>query len=302
MAILDVHGANDIAHVHDLAYHFNEAALVGDLKNLARFSIAAADECLRRSDMHAAMDVLNRAWATIEAAEPLDHEARFEVCAHLNRAHYSSIDGIVDALEAAGESARALKSPERLIELSFSSFRWDTGVDDPYALALVDDALAWLPPEPSVLRATALASRSYLSNVHSHGNPKPWSDAAMAMLDELGRPDSRKGRVALQYAVMGMIGQPGAAKVIEIVESFDDSRDASRSSSNRAVYLSGKACLYAGVGDRATCDAVVGVVDREAAETGDPSLLVYKRGWDVMRAFPRRRVCWHSRTDQHGVF
>ena len=81
MALLDVYGADDATHVHDLAYHFIEAALVGDLKNLARFSIAAADECIRRSDTSAAIEVLESAWTAIEAAEPHDHEARYDVCA-----------------------------------------------------------------------------------------------------------------------------------------------------------------------------------------------------------------------------
>ena len=152
MAMLDVFGDNDVAHVHDLAHHFTEAALVGDARNLARFSIAAADECMRRADVQAAIDVLQHAWNAIAIAEPVDHEARFDVCARLNHLHYSRLDGVVDALEAAAESARALHSPERLVELSYSAFRWDTGVDDPFAVALVDDALAWLDPEPSVLR------------------------------------------------------------------------------------------------------------------------------------------------------
>ncbi|MEY2470044.1 MAG: hypothetical protein QOF21_2742 [Actinomycetota bacterium] len=285
MAMLDVHGDTDLNHVHDLAYHFTEAALVGDTKNLARFSVAAAEECIRRSDADAAIEVLQRAWKAIETHEPVDHEARFDVCARLNRIHYGHIDGVVDALEAAGESARALHSPERLIDLSFSSFRWDTGIDDPYALALVDDALNWLDPAPSVRRACALASRAYLSNVHSHGDPKPWFDAALTMLDELGRPNSLDGRIAMQHIVMGMIGQPGAARILEIVESFDDSRDASSSGSNRAIYLSGKACMYAGIGDRETCDEIVALLRDEADETHDPSLVVYSRGWDVMRAF-----------------
>ena len=84
---------------------------------------------------------------------------------------------------------------------------------------------------------------------------------------------------------MGMIGQPGADRILGLVSSFDDSRDASSSISNRAIYLSGKACWYAGTGDRQACDEVVQGLEDEAAASGDPSLVVYARGWRVMRAF-----------------
>ena len=202
----------------------------------------------------------------------------------LNEIHYGLVDGVAGPLEAAGESARQLKSAERLIQLSLSSFRWDTGVDDPFALALVDDGLAWLGPEPSVLRALAFASKSYILNVHEHGNPKPSFEAALEILDQLGRPDTHEAHMAMQQAVMGMIGQPGSARIIDIIESFDDSREASTHFSNRAIYLSGKAAFYASVGDRKACDEIVQLVTAEAEETGDPTLLVYGRGWDVMRA------------------
>ena len=284
-ALLDVYGDDDEAHVHDLAFQFTEAVAVGEVTNAARFSLAAAAANLRRSDVAAAIGVLQHAWHAIDAVDPVDHEARFDVCAELNRLHYSVLDGVVDALEAAGESARVLHSPERLIRLSFSSFRWDSDDPDPYALALVDDALAWLDPEPSVLRAAALASRAYLSNLHVKGDPRPWSEAALGMLEELGWPNSVEGRVATQHAVMGMITQPGAARTLQIVQSFDDAIGASSNNSNRALYLSGKAWVYASTGDRAGCDAVVDQLLAEADETGDPSLSAYARGWQVQRAF-----------------
>ena len=285
-ALLEVYGDADPAYVHDLAFHFTEAAVVGEVKNAARFSLAAAKANIRRSDVPGAIEVLQRAWKAIEAAEPIDHEARFEICGELNHLHYSVLDGVTDALEAAGESARALHSPERLIRLSFSSFRWNSEVADPYALALIDDALlAWLDPEPSVLRASALASRAYLSNLQVHSDPRPWSEAALSMLEELGWPSSIDGRVAAQHAVLGMIAQPGAARALKVVRSFDDAIGVSSSNSNRALYLSGKAWLFASAGDRAACDAVVDQLAAEAEETGDPSLSAYALGWRVQRAF-----------------
>ena len=284
-AALAVYGDADVADVHDLAFHFTAAVSVGEVTNAARFSLAAANANMRRSDVPAAIEVLQRAWDAIEQTEPIDHEARFDICAELNRLHYSVLDGVVDVLEAAGESARQLHSPERLIRLSFSAFRWNSEVEDPYALALIDDAVAWLDPEPSVLRAAGLASRAYLSNLLLRDDPRPWSEAAVAMLEELGWPTSDDGRVAAQHAVMGMISQPGAARTLKVVQSFDDAIGASSNNSNRALYLSGKAWLYASTGDRAACDAVVEQLAAEAEETGDPSLAAYALGWQVQRAF-----------------
>ena len=283
MAMLDVHGT-DVDHVHDLAFHFCEAALVGDVKNIARFSVAAADECIRRADMHAAIDVLQRGWTALETVEPVNHEARYDVCSKLSTCHYSILDGDAAALEAAAASARALHSAERLIELSFSSFRWDTGVDDAFAVGLLDDALEWLGPEPSVLRARALASRAYLDNVHSHGNPHPFVDAALAVVDALGDRRAPEVRLAMEHIVMALIAQPNVRRVIEIVESFDDVLGTSSTSVNRTIYLTAKAALLASIGDRKGCNTLAEALQRDAERTGEPVAIVYTGQWRTIEA------------------
>jgi class 3 adenylate cyclase len=275
-ALRSLHGDGLSAPLYDLAYHACGAAILGDGTDAARYSIAAAEACIHRADVPAAIDILTRGWNAIELVEPLDHKARFGVCSLLAELHYQSLDGVVDALEAAAASARALQSPERLARLSLHAYRWNV-VESDFAMGLVNDALAMLPPGPSELRALALASGAYLMNMHLAGRPREWTRDAFAMVDELGGPKTKDLRLAWEYAVMSTSGQPGARDVVSRIEAVDGTPYSPGAGYKGAGFLGTKAELYLRIANRAAAEATLHTMEAVAGTSGDPTM----EGWAI---------------------
>jgi class 3 adenylate cyclase len=270
-ALRSLHGDGMSAPLHDLAYHACGATILGDTAAAARYSVAAAEACIHRADVPAAIEVLTRAWNAIELAQPLDHAARFDVCNLLAELHYHALDGVVDALEAAAESARALQSAERLVRLSLHAYRWNI-LDADFAMSVVNDALAMLPSEPSPIRALGLASKAYLLNMHLVGTPREWTAAAFAMIDELGGPTTPDLRLAWEYAVMSTPGQPGARDIVARVEAVDGSPYSPGVGYQRGFYLGTKTELYLRVANRPASEAVLHLMHAIAGTSGDPTV------------------------------
>ncbi len=284
VGLRDLYGDND-AFVHDRAHHFCGAVLLGFAPDAAAASIAAANECVRRADMDAAVAVLERAWKAIDSVEPLDHEPRFTVLLRLAQLHYRLLDGVVDALVAAATSARSLHSPEKLVEVAYCSYRWNIAADDAYGLELIDDAFKWMPPGPSVTRAGAHAASAYLRNMQSQSGAREAAEEALRILAELGSPKDPAADAARKFAALALVGQPGAAKHLALLESFELDDGMVHEGFERAVYLASKAELYARLGDRKACDETVELLAVELKRTSEPTAGVYTRGWDVIRGF-----------------
>ncbi len=283
-ALRTLHGDGANAPLHDLAYHACGAVVLGDARDAARYALLAADACVHRADVRTAIAVLHRAWKAIDTVEPLDHVARFDVCDRLAELHYQVFDGEGEAVEAAAVSARVLESAERLVRLSLHAYRWDLGIDDQFAMGLVDDALAMLPPGPSVTRALALASGAYLLNMQAHGDPTQWTADAFAMIDELGGPhNSRELRMAWEYAVQSTCGQPHVRDVIDRIEDVDGSPYAHSNDFLYSGYLGTVHELYMRAGNRPAAQSILHKIDAVAGTSGDPTM----EGWAICS-----RVMW----------
>ena len=152
----------------------------------------------------------------------------------------------------------------------------------PFPLELVNDALAWMPEEPSVLRAAALATGAYLHNMQSIGAPGPWIDACLQMLAELGEPTDELASKARQHVAIAMIGQPPVARQLDLMLQTDV--EDALAGFHRAIYLSVLAEAHARVGDRDACDAAHDRLLVELEKTGEPTAVVYTRSWKVIRA------------------
>ena len=271
-----IYGDGPTAPLHDLAYHACGAASLGGTSEAARFSLAAAEASVHRADVRAAIDVLERCWRTLDALEPIDHVARFDVCVRLAELHYATLDGEHDALEAAAESARLLGSPERLIRASLFAYRWDIlGADDVYATRLITEGLAMLAPGPSELRALGLASGAYFMSMQAHGDPREWTQQAFDMIDELGGPTTPDLRLAFEYAVASTNGQPGVRAVLDRIEAADGSPFSPRGGFRTSQYLGIKAESYLRAGNRDACVAVIRTMQAIASTNGDPNM----EGW-----------------------
>jgi tetratricopeptide (TPR) repeat protein len=282
--LVTLHGEGLSAPLHDLAHHAAAAAILGNTRDAARYAIKAADACMKRADRSAAIDVLNRAWHAIEQVEPLDHEARFDVCNVLAELHFQALDGVVDALEAAAVSARALDSAERLVELATHSYRWDVNNDDPFAMQLVDDALTMLGSAPTAKRALALANGAYLANFLSQGNPKPFADEALGVLAQLDDRTSPDAVLATEHVALSLMGHGGAKRALGLAESVRDQLFSTPVPPIGPIFLSGEAAAYVGMGDRDGWDSVIRALNAYSARTGDPMAVVYARSCAVIEA------------------
>jgi class 3 adenylate cyclase/tetratricopeptide (TPR) repeat protein len=280
----NLYGDGLSAPLHELAYHLCGAAGLGLTSEAARFSLAAADKAMHAADVRAALEVLQRCWETIDAIEPRDHVARFDVCNRLAELHYITLDGVVDALEAAAESARVLQSAERLVDLAGHAYRWDVNVDDPFAMQLVDDALHLLGPEPTPLRALALANGAFLQNFLSQGNPKAFSDEALRVLDEVDDRNDPKAVLAVERIALSVMGHGGAARTLALTDSVKDLLFANSVPHIAPIFLSGQSAAYVGLGDRDGWNAVTIALDRYVARTGDPIGIFYALGREVIEA------------------
>jgi class 3 adenylate cyclase/Cdc6-like AAA superfamily ATPase len=271
-----IYGDGPSAPLHDLAFHACGAAALGLTAEAARFSLAAAEAAVHRADVHAAKAVLNRCWQTLDGFDTIDHEARYDVCARLAEIHYQTLDGDFGALEAAEASARVLRSAERLIRLSRWAYRWDIGIDNPFALRLVEEGLSLLPPGPSPLRALGLATSAWFINMSAHGDPRERIAQAFEMIDELGGPGAGPDlHAAFEHAVMSTLGQAGVRGVLERIEATEGSPHSPRNIFQSSDYLGAKAEAYMRTGDREASLAVTRTMEAIAGTSGDPNM----EGW-----------------------
>ena len=88
-AILALYGDAPDLPLAELAHHFTEAAVLGDTAAAARWATAAARAAADQADHRGAVAVLERALDVIEAVEPVDQTARFDVAAALVERHYA---------------------------------------------------------------------------------------------------------------------------------------------------------------------------------------------------------------------
>ena len=160
-AIVALYGDAPDLPLAELAHHFTEAALLGGTAAAARWATAAAREAVDQADHRGAIAVLERALEVIEAVEPLDQTARFDVAAACRRnATTRSAEISGSSIQSAIDAARQLRSGERLLRIAIP------GVGAA-AIELCEEALQLLDPEAAPIRALAVAVLAWLKMDHS---------------------------------------------------------------------------------------------------------------------------------------
>ena len=222
-AILNVYGDAPNLPLAELARHFTEAAVLGDTTSAARWSIAAADAAADQADHRGAIAVLERARVAIEAVEPVDQVARFDVaCASVER-HFplAEIEGelVRRAVASAVDAARQQRSGERMLRVAMAQFFRGGGVSDPESLSVYTEALQLLAPEAVALRALASASRSTHRSLA--GDPRFTEDVddALALLPEIESSEPKVAAGIRSAILTATLGLPGAATRLRM---FDD--------------------------------------------------------------------------------
>ncbi|MDP9332306.1 MAG: AAA family ATPase [Actinomycetota bacterium] len=151
------------AHLDELAYHFGEGALAGDPMKAVDYARRAGERAMDDLAFEAAAVHFERALGSLDLVDDATREFRCDLL--LAFAHTLHVAGderrraaVFDAAQAArvmGDSGRLARAA--LVLVSTVSGATRISVDDEL-VALLDEALAALPPEPSSLRAQLLAS------------------------------------------------------------------------------------------------------------------------------------------------
>ena len=115
----------------ELARHFTEAAVLGDSAAAARWATAAAAAAADQADHRGAIAVLERALEVIEAVEPVDQAARFDVAAAAAEGHYALAEADSAPVGSAVAAARRLRSGARMLRSRHGPFQPRAGGDRP---------------------------------------------------------------------------------------------------------------------------------------------------------------------------
>src|SRR5439155_9319331 len=111
--------------------HFTEAAVLGDTASAARWATAAARAAADQADHRGAIAVLERALAVIEAVEPVDQLARFDVAVALTERHWDLLKTDAASVGSAADAARRLRAGERMLRPATARWIRGTGLVDP---------------------------------------------------------------------------------------------------------------------------------------------------------------------------
>ena len=217
-ALLEVYGSASRLPLAELAHHFTEAALLGDTAAAARWAVAAADEAADRADHRGGIALLERALAVIEAVEPVDQEARFDVAVSLAEAHYQLAEHVPYPAEAAADAARRLGSGVRLLRVATARYPGGTGVLDEQRLWLYGEALGLLPEDAHPLRVLA---RAGLAGQRSLQSDNRFIEEVEQVVEELPTVFAEAPRVAVfvvAWISFATLGRPGAARRLELAD------------------------------------------------------------------------------------
>ncbi len=152
------------AHLDELAYHFGEGALAGDPMKAVDYARRAGARAMDDLAFEAAVVHFERAMGSLDLVDDAQSAVRCDLMLEWAEALQLASDErrravVFDAARAArvmGDVDRLARAALVLVSTSTGATR--AGMVDDALVALLDEALAALPPEPSPARARLLAS------------------------------------------------------------------------------------------------------------------------------------------------
>jgi predicted ATPase/class 3 adenylate cyclase len=166
LALEELHASDLELHLDELAHHFFEAARGGDVGKAIQYARLAGKRAAARLAYEEAATDYERALQLLELSEEFDDTHRCDLLLALGTAYNASGDRekAKENFKEAAKLARDLEAAEQLAQAALgfgatleSGFTVDYGVFDEDLVALLEEALAALGEEDSVLRIRVLA-------------------------------------------------------------------------------------------------------------------------------------------------
>jgi class 3 adenylate cyclase/tetratricopeptide (TPR) repeat protein len=217
-AILAVYRDAPDVPLAELARHFTEAAVLGDTASAARWATAAARAAADQADHRGAIAVLERALSVIDAVEPVDQPARFDVAVALSERHYAVLETDAVSVGAGADAARRLRSGERMVRVAVARFIRHSGEADPEGIALYEDALQLLDPAAVPLRAIAFAGLAALESMQEIAAFGDNVETANALLPDIDTTAPKVGAYVRLQIANATLGLPCAARRLRLCD------------------------------------------------------------------------------------
>ncbi|MFL5868960.1 MAG: ATP-binding protein [Thermoleophilaceae bacterium] len=280
-------------HLAELAHHFLLAAPGGDLGRAMDYTTRAGDRAMAQLAFEEAVRHYQRSLAALERREPSEPAARRDLLIELGAALRKAGDPVAakDAFRDAAALSRRLGDAEKQAEaaLGFAGRYWTTGVVDESVIELLEDALAALGEEDTLLRAALLAR---LATEVYYAPPRGRSEKLSSQAVEITRRiGDERALASVLDARLGATWGPDnlderttlSEEVIELAEHAGDKETALRV---RAFHVS---CLLE-AGDMAGSDAELQAARQRAEYLSQPRYLWHVTGLRALRALMAGRL------------
>jgi tetratricopeptide (TPR) repeat protein len=268
--VLEALGADRDERLPALAYHCFEAAHAGDPARAIRYGCAAGERALARLAFEEAIAHFERARAALAGATE-DDAWRWRVLAGLGQAlhgtgeHARSGDAFQEAMAAARIAG---SEPFGDSVLRFARARPEVGVLDSAMNALLEEALAGLPADPTPLRALLLARLAAGLQLEpgSRQRVRGLSDQAVAIARRLGDPGILG--FVLSRRIVTLVGPDDLAERIATTDEILATPGIPPGVELDA--LTSRISVRAECGDRAGLDHAIAVYEQKASASRHP--------------------------------
>ena len=280
-------------HLAELAHHYLLAAPGGDLERAIDYTTRAGDRAMALLAFEEAVRHYRRALEALERRESADPVVRRDLLIELGAALRKAGDPVAakEAFRDAAGLSRRLGDAEKQAQatLGFAGRYWTTGVVDESVIAMLEDALAALGDEDTLLRAALLAR---LSTEIYYATPRRRAEELSAEAVEVTRRLGDDGALAsVLDARLGATWGPDnlderlelSDEVVDLAERGGDKETALRV---RAFHIS---CLLE-AGDVAAADAELQSARQRAEYLRQPRYLWHVTGLRALRALMSGRL------------
>ena len=162
-ALERLHPAEIDNYLNELAHHYARAAVGGDIAPAVEYGLRAGDRALEQIAYSEAIDHYRRALAIVEQSTPVAYTDLLEVLLRLGDAqnHIGLRDDARKTFSRAADVSRELELSTQLAQAALGYTGLGVFVGPPDNIPLLEEAVAWLPAEDTVLRARVVARLAF---------------------------------------------------------------------------------------------------------------------------------------------